>query len=291
MTLLEQVATSSVWRRAVQDGDAPTELPDADLVAKNRRAALLQRLIATEILPRLSLARAGKSSSAPPRNILIHDDTAELVRLLMDRDDASAWTFVQILQQRGATSASLYLGLITQAARRLGELWEDDRCDFARVTIGLGRLQQIVRAIAPAFQKAAVPRSARADTVLLLPAPGKQHSLGLVILAEFFQREGWHVVGGPVSTGYDAAQLVRTHSVDVAGFSIASSGRLQALKSCIRSLRRASRNRYLGVMVGGPLFLQQPELVTRLGADATAADAPEALQKARELLATRPAAE
>jgi methanogenic corrinoid protein MtbC1 len=291
MTLLEQVATSSVWRRAVQDGDAPTELPDADLVAKNRRAALLQRLIATEILPRLSLARAGKSSSAPPRNILIHDDTAELVRLLMDRDDASAWTFVQILQQRGATSASLYLGLITQAARRLGELWEDDRCDFARVTIGLGRLQQIVRAIAPAFQKAAVPRSARADTVLLLPAPGEQHSLGLVILAEFFQREGWHVVGGPVSTGYDAAQLVRTHSVDVAGFSIASSGRLQALKSCIRSLRRASRNRYLGVMVGGPLFLQQPELVTRLGADATAADAPEALQKARELLATRPAAE
>jgi len=287
MTLLEQVATSSVWRRSVQDTDTSVELPNAaHEVAKNHRAALLQHFVEAQILPRLALARAGREN-APTGKTPTQDDMGELVRLLLDRDDSKALTFVQILMRRGATPASLYLGLITQAGRRLGELWEEDRCDFALVTIGLGRLQQIVRTLSPTFQTAAVPRSARADTILLLPAPGEQHSLGLVILAEFFEREGWHVVGGPVSSGYNAAQLVRAHCVDVAGFSVASSGRLEALKACIRSVRSASRNRYLGVMVGGPLFLQHPELVTRVGADATAADAPGAVQKARELLAMR----
>ena len=38
------------------------------------------------------------------------------------------------------------------SARVLGELWEDDRCDFTDVTVGVGRLQQLLRecrAIAP----------------------------------------------------------------------------------------------------------------------------------------------
>ena len=44
-------------------------------------------------------------------------------------------------------------------------------------------------------------------------------------------------------------------------------------------------------MVGGPLFLQRPELVTRVGADATAADAPAAVRQASGLLAMRAAAD
>ena len=83
--------------------------------------------------------------------VTTEDDTAELVRLLMGSEDSSAWTFIELLEMRGATPASLYLGVITQAARRLGELWEDDRCDFTQVTISLGRLQQVVRALSPAF--------------------------------------------------------------------------------------------------------------------------------------------
>jgi methanogenic corrinoid protein MtbC1 len=250
--------------------------------------------VEAEILPRLALARASvtavQAETAPVADTT-DQDTAELVRLLMGRDDGLAWSFVEALEQRGATPAMLYLGVITQAARQLGEMWEDDRTDFAVVTIGLGRLQQIVRALSPGFQTAAVGRSAHADTVLLLPAPGEQHTLGLVILSEFFQREGWHLLGGPVSTALDAAGIVRDHCVDVAGFSLGSLNHLDALTACIRAVRKASRNRYLAVMVGGPLFLQRPELVTRVGADSTAADAQTAVRQARGFLAMRAAAD
>jgi methanogenic corrinoid protein MtbC1 len=69
------------------------------------------------------------------------------------------------------------------------------------------------------------------------------------------------------------------------GFSIGGETHIEALTTLIRDVRRASRNPNLGILVGGPLLLQEPLLVKRLGADATARDAEEAILQAEALLA------
>jgi methanogenic corrinoid protein MtbC1 len=197
---------------------------------------------------------------------------------------------MQLLRQRGATASTLYLGIIPDAARMLGDLWDEDRCDFTQVTISMGRLQQIVRRLSPEFQIAAVSH-AQPETIMLLPAPGDSHTLGLVILSEFFHREGWHVAGGPATTPEGGATIVRDTWVDVAGFSIGAASRIDALRKIIRTLRRVSRNRDLSVMVGGPLLQHQPDLVTQVGADMGARDAQTAVRQASGLLALRSAAD
>jgi methanogenic corrinoid protein MtbC1 len=299
MTFVEHVDNSSGWsgtsRQAADDSSAPAT--EVRPLARERRSLLLSRVVETEILPRLARARCGSAAALEGNRDPVgdwgttDDETAALVTLLMSPDSDGAQTFIERLEARGVTPASLYLGIITAAARRLGELWEDDRCDFSVVTIGLGRLQQVIRSLSPGFQTEAVGRSAHAETALLLPAPGEQHTLGLLVLSEFFRREGWRVIGGPVSKGFDAVGLVRDGTVDVVGFSVGSSKRLDELTACISAVRKASRNRDLGIMVGGPLFLQRPELVARVGADTTAPDAPSAVRQARGLLALRTAAD
>ncbi|HQT78117.1 MAG TPA: cobalamin B12-binding domain-containing protein [Rhodopila sp.] len=288
--LAEPVSESNASNVAAQSADADRNV---HMLAHNRRLALLSRVVEAEILPRLALVRSGQPPDAvtlAAADVTTENDTSELVGHLLGASETGAWTFIELLELRGATPATLYLGVVTQAARRLGELWQDDRCDFAQVTISLGRLQQIVRALSPEFQKAAINRSTHAETALLLPTPGEQHTIGLVILGEFFQREGWRVIGGPVSIGIDAAETVRDEWVDVAGFSIGSRAKLDGLTTMIRAVRRASRNRYIGVMVGGPLFLDRPDLVNRVGADTTAPDAPSAVRQAKLLLNMRAAA-
>ncbi len=254
-----------------------------------RREVLLTRVVESEILPRLTIVRTSPPA-VEPAWMTTEDDTTALVSLLLTQPAGSAIAFVKALQASGATPASLYLGIITQAARRLGELWQDDRCGFADVTIGVGHLQQVVRAVSPAFQVSALAQP-HADTVLLMPAPGEQHTFGLIVLSEFFRREGWHVVGGPVSSGHDAARLVRDTWIDVAGFSIGSDHLLNGLTACITRVRKASRNREIHIMVGGPMLLTHPDLVKLTGADAAAVDAPGAVRKARALLAFREAAD
>ena len=291
MTFLAHVAAPSGWSGAAgRDDEANSDAGAAGFLARNRRSILLNRVLQAEILPRLAVARLGAAAapaSAEPAVAVTDYDIAELVRLLLGRDDDRAWGFVGQMQKNGASAASLYLGVIAAAARRLGEFWQDDHCGFTQVTIGLGRLQQVVRALSPSFQVAAVARPANAETLLLLPAPGEQHTLGLIVLSEFFRRDGWHVLGGPVSAGYDAVGIVRDNWIDVAGFSIGAGKGLDSLAACIAAVRRASRNRQLAVMAGGPLFLNHPELVARVGADTTAADAPGAVRQARGLLAMR----
>jgi methanogenic corrinoid protein MtbC1 len=261
-----------------------------DVLARPRRAALLDRVVATEILPRLAMARRAAAAGRPVAESVLRAttsvDTEELVGLLLTRDAAAATAFIGLLQLRGATPESLYSGILSDAARRLGAMWEEDRCDFTQVTIGVGHLQQVARGLAPGFHDAAVRRP-EAHRILLLPVRGEQHSFGLLLLAEFFRRAGWDVAGGPVSAGRDPADLVRDTWFDILGFSIGSDSLLGHLTKTIRRVRRTSCNRALGIMVGGPLFGLRPDLALRVGADAAAADAQGAVRQANGLLAVR----
>jgi hypothetical protein len=49
-----------------------------------------------------------------------------------------ALAILRSLAERGATAHELCLDLLAPAARRLGEMWNTDCCDFTDVTIALG---------------------------------------------------------------------------------------------------------------------------------------------------------
>jgi hypothetical protein len=94
-----------------------------------------------------------------------------------------------------------------------------------------------------------------------------------------------------MSTKIDAADQVRDAWYDVVGFSIASDIHIAPLSKRIVGVRRASRNRHIAVMIGGPAFLRRPGLVTELGADGAAVDAQDAVHQATLLVVARIAAE
>ena len=56
--------------------------------------------------------------------------------------------------------------------------------------------------------------------VLLLPGPGEQHTFGLSMVAEFFRRSGWEVVGGTGPESLDPVRAVRDEWFDVVGISV-----------------------------------------------------------------------
>jgi methanogenic corrinoid protein MtbC1 len=91
-------------------------------------------------------------------------------------------------------------------------------------------------------------------------------------------------VGPPLSEDRLLAD-VRATWYDVVGFSVACDGRLDHLKREIARVRKASRNPRVLVLAGGRAFNEQPDLVARVGADASATNAELAPEVARQLLA------
>ncbi len=104
------------------------------------------------------------------------------------------------------------------------------------------------------------------------------------MVTEFFGRAGWHVWSGVPDSTEEMLRMLRHDWYGVVGFSVGTVTRLDALAEAIRKVRRLSRNRAIGIMVGGPVFQQRPELVGMVGADATAADGRQAVLQARGLL-------
>jgi methanogenic corrinoid protein MtbC1 len=182
---------------------------------------------------------------------------------------------LESLRERGVPIETLFLQLMAPAARLLGEYWVEDVCDFTEVTVALGRLQRMLNVLSPLLEHRLQPDS-NGLSILLLTAPGEQHTLGLAMVGEFFRRSGWEVCGGPSTGTAQAVGLFKRRSFDAVGFSLAGVGHVDALAQSISAVRMVAGSRPLCIIVGGPVFDSHPEYVSKVGADLVATDAKEA---------------
>ena len=272
----------TAWAEAPVDEVWPGMEPA--MTAAKDRLFRLARAIESDVIPRLVQAHRASETLLPVAPKPTEADVRAFVAdIVGDREDAVA-ALLDRLRQRGLPVEMLYLDLLAPAARLLGEMWNDDECDFATVTVALGRLQCLLRELSPAFgtEVAHPPNGRRA---LFAQPREEQHSFGLSMVAEFFRRDGWEVVGGVGGAVDDPGARTRQEWVDVVGFSIGSELRLEWLRTRISAVRESSRNRQIVVLCGGPIFTLHPQWLTHVGADATALDGREAPNVADRLLA------
>lgn len=204
--------------------------------------------------------------------------------LLEDHESGFAEA-IQRMIGRGLSVESVYLDLLVPCAVRMGQRWVDDCSDFVAVTVAVGRLQALLRQYSSDFcAEAARPPCGR--RILLAQPDDETHMFGLSVVAEFFRREGWDVVGGVAGAGIDPVHRVRGEWFDVAGLSVGSELNLAWLRDRIAAMRQYSCNPALVVMVGGPLFSADPARVQWVGADVTS-DAGSAPRVADKILAER----
>jgi MerR family transcriptional regulator, light-induced transcriptional regulator len=243
------------------------------------------RTIKTQIIPKIVLALRKAPAPKPAEPVGQQGPSAveQFAALALAMDDDAPLAYVQGLVAQGVSVQSIFLDLLAPAARNLGSLWESDAADFANVTLGVGRLQRIMRHLGEHFHSEGA-HGGGGESVLLTIIPGEQHSFGLSMVAEFFRRAGWNLCTGPFSSHQELTAVVHNHWFDVVGFSVSSDRRLAELKKDIQDIRRDSRNRNVGIMLGGPMMIADPSLVASMGADMMSVDATTAPQQARSLI-------
>ncbi len=253
--------------------------------ATQQRQDVLLRTFEDEVIPRLLMARR-PHQAALAAGVIDQDQKQQvdnLVALLLKSDQATTNEFVETLHDAGTPVESLLLDLLSPAARVLGQMWEDDTCTFSDVTIGILRLGNVLRLLSRAFAGDFEPNSSL-PSILLVQVPGEQHGFGLAMVTQFFRRACWNVHQQPSVTSAELAALVAKNWYGVVGISVACSERLESLAADIRAVRRHSRNKAIGIMVGGPPFIVHPQLASMVGADATAPDGRTAVRQALSLV-------
>ncbi len=248
----------------------------------------ISSLIEGEIIPRLMVAHPSHDFIArPPRagdtSAITAADVAGFAPLSLQVEADELLDHVEGILARGVSVDSLLVDLLAPTARLLGDWWTDDRADFFDVTMGLWRLQEVVHELsarAPAARQVPTPwRHA-----LFAPMPGDQHGFGTLVLDEVFAREGWTTERLTDPRAGDLIERVTGDWFDLVGLTVSCDYHIGALPSVIAAVRSASRNPQLRVMVGGPVFVGDATLATRVGADGTARDARVAVAVAEALV-------
>ena len=246
----------------------------------------LARIISNDIVPRLLRLHTEVVPDAPSIDALIgalrpsSTEIDALAHIILGDDLEAAATYVTIMRDRGLSMEMLYIELLEPTARHLGEMWDNDECDFIDVTIGVGRLQKLLAIFNDTYT---LPQLGTRRRVLMATTPGNQHSLGASMIEKLLSAAGWDVETEYSGEVDQIVHMVKRNWFAVIGLTAGSDGQLPAMKSAVAQIRTHSQNADIGVMVGGPMFTQNPQLVDAMGADATAPNAPAAVLAAQKL--------
>lgn len=215
------------------------------------------RTIEKDVVPRLFVAQSaprlfGLVRAREIETVTIGSKEAEqFAESALKHDAHLLLRQVEQLLSRGIAVETILLDLLGPASRHLGVMWEEDRCDFVQVTMGLWRLQEIVHTLGASVPGSAIDSEAP-RSILLGRVPGEQHGFGLVLVEEFFRRAGWSTLAADAEADVsDFTGMVRAHAFDAIGLTAATDRHIGPLPAQIAAIRSASRNPDIFVMLGG----------------------------------------
>lgn len=249
----------------------------------------INSIIEYEIIPRLLLAHSSDNNARATdrKSEIAVSEANRFATLPLELEAAGLLEEVDKFLAEGVSTDAIYIDLLALAARRLGEMWVADECDFVDVTMGLWRLQEVMRDIAartPRITTAlASPRS-----ILVAAMPGDQHTFGAQMVEEVFNKAGWQSELHSQSERRELLDRLAKQSFDAVALTISRDCPSAVISSLIKSMRGISVNPHLSVLVGGNSINNNPALVAEVGADGTGSDARAALEVAEQLVMAAP---
>jgi len=240
--------------------------------------ASLRATIDERVVPQL-LAIHRQWRGKPQQRLPDAHDIEQFTRLAINADPSAARRAFERFRASGLSADVLFEALLAPTARRLGEMWCDDECDFVDVTFGVNRLQTLLEM----FRACPVGSADAQRSALLVATPNDPHLFGLDLVAAFLRAAGWDVEIQKGADAEDNAAAAASRWFVLVGVTMGREEHLEAVARAIQCVRAASLNPGLAVIVGGRVFSGRPDLVAQVGADASAEDGPGAALLAQKL--------
>ena len=212
------------------------------------------------------------------------EDRADSFVALITRDGPQKTEqYIAELLNLGMGVDSIVLELIPRIARKLGDQWISDSLSFTEVTIATGRLQKLIYSLDHLFQETRT-HAATAHTILVSAAPGSHHTLGPLILSNYFTWAGWNVLSESMPTQRYIETTVASKSLTAIALSVADYDQLDQLPMLIQSIRNKSLNPAIIVLTGGSLYNSDSMSFGHIKADIKSNTPEEALHQINRIL-------
>jgi MerR family transcriptional regulator, light-induced transcriptional regulator len=172
-----------------------------------------------------------------------------------------------------AALADIYIPL---AAQRMGQAWHDDEMSWIDVTIGVGRLQSLLREIGTAWV-ADRAGDAGHGTVLFIVPDREQHTLGPLVATGQMRRYGVSVCLRIAPSFNELRDLMAQRQFDGVMISVATRDKLASIAKTVEFLRTVMVHP-APIVVGGAVMSKVEDPASCTGGDLSSNDVGVALE-------------
>lgn len=193
----------------------------------------------------------------------------------------SAYAVLEERIDAGETLASIYIDVLQPSMREIGRLWQEDEISVADEHLATAITQWAMGRLYDRY----VADAARSGgpTLIAACADSERHEVGLRMLCDLMELEGWDTVYLGASVPVESlVAMVEKRRPAVVALSATIAPHLPQLRAMVEAVRKARVTPAPRIVVGGRPFLDRPELSQQVGADMSAEDAISAVRQIKQ---------
>jgi methanogenic corrinoid protein MtbC1 len=224
------------------------------------------------------LPAAADLSDAPHGTLIL-----EYLHAILEADREAAERLILGHVHAGCSIQDLYEQVLAPAQARLGWMWHRGEISVADEHFGSATTQLIMSQVRPLFERA--PANGR--IVVCTSTPGDLHEIGLRMVADLFELDGWTVMFlGANTPAADVVEMLARRKPDLLALSVSTALTLRSAGETIATIRANPTVAHTKIIIGGPPFRTVDNLWQELGADACAVSATAAVTEGNRLAAS-----
>ncbi|HPP76609.1 cobalamin-dependent protein [Methanospirillum sp.] len=205
----------------------------------------------------------------------------EFIDDLISLRRSQAHSLVRDLYAKGTGLKELYLSLFQPALYETGRLWHISTITVAQEHYCTSAVQQIIAGFYPDIMR----QKKTGKRMLASCVPGELHEVGVRMVADFFELSGWETIYLGSNVPFPSIMhLIKTQKIPLLALSCTISLHLDHMDTLIRMIRDDKELCGIKIIAGGYPFRKFPDLWMKIGADASAKDAEDAVRIGENLV-------
>ncbi len=233
----------------------------------------------------IGLQHVRSAPSALPSQLAPDGQMAEVSRqyldLLLSGDRRGASRLILRVVEEGTPVRVIYQEVFQPVQREVGRLWQMNEISVAQEHYCTAATQLIMSQLYPYIFGTA----RRGRRFLGTCVGGELHEIGVRMVTDFFEMDGWDTFYLGANTPVDGIlESLRAERIDVVGISATMTYHVDRVESMIQAIRDTDLPAEPRILVGGYPFNVSATLWEHVGADGYAPDADTAIALANEFV-------
>jgi len=261
--------------RSVQAGHIVEELRMPDLQPRDKPRSSTQDAVgvsyfASQVVSLLA-DRSAKTVSELRETLV-----SELIAAATSGTKEAFSTLLAEMRRSRISLAALADIYIPEAARRLGQAWQDDQLSWMDVSIGAGRMQSLLREIGLAWSADQADDTGNGTVMLIVP-DREQHTLGPMVAMGQMRRYGISVCLRIAPNNNELRTIVASRKFDGIFISVSTKDKFDDVRKTVQFLKSVMKPA-CPIIVGGAVMSKVENLAALTGGDYSTNDIGAALE-------------